>query len=87
MAAGVTDKLWEIGDVVSVIEAWEAEQAVAGITYDIGMDRIGSGYHVRTLPRYGKPETKFGFATMADAEAFIEAERAKHRPGRRRKVA
>ena len=23
MAAGVTDKLWEIGDIVSVLEAWE----------------------------------------------------------------
>jgi hypothetical protein len=23
MAAGVTDKLWEIGDVVKVLEAWE----------------------------------------------------------------
>lgn len=24
MAAGVTDKLWEIGDVVKVLENWEA---------------------------------------------------------------
>jgi hypothetical protein len=32
MSAGVTDRLWEIGDIVAVIEAWEAEQAVAGIT-------------------------------------------------------
>ena len=81
MAAGVTDKLWEVG--VGIIEAWEAEQAVAGITYDIGMDRIG-GYHVRILPRYAKPRTEFGFKTVADAEAFIEAEKAKHR--RRRKL-
>jgi IS1 family transposase len=26
MAAGVTDKLWEIGDIVGVLEAWEAQQ-------------------------------------------------------------
>jgi hypothetical protein len=26
MAAGVTDHLWEIGDVVGVLEAWEASQ-------------------------------------------------------------
>jgi IS1 family transposase len=32
MAAGVTDRLWEIGDIVSVIEVWEAEQATAGTT-------------------------------------------------------
>jgi hypothetical protein len=24
MAAGVTDKLWEIGDIVKVLEDWEA---------------------------------------------------------------
>jgi hypothetical protein len=24
MVAGVTDKLWEIGDIVSVLEKWEA---------------------------------------------------------------
>jgi hypothetical protein len=28
MAAGVTDKLWEIGDIVALIEAKEAEQPV-----------------------------------------------------------
>jgi IS1 family transposase len=87
MAAGVTDKLWEIGDIVAVIEAWEAEQAVAGITYDIGMDKIAGGYRVRILPRYAEPRTEFGFANVADAEAFIEREKASHRPGRRRKMA
>ena len=29
MAAGVTDKLWEIGDVVQLLEAWEAQQKQA----------------------------------------------------------
>jgi hypothetical protein len=29
IAAGVTDKLWEIGDVVAILEAWEAEQKKA----------------------------------------------------------
>ena len=26
MAAGVTDRLWEIGDIVKVLEDWEAAQ-------------------------------------------------------------
>jgi hypothetical protein len=86
VAAGVTDKLWEIGDIVGVIEAWEAEQAIAGTTYEVGENRIGDGYFVRTLPRYGEPETEFGFATEADAVAYIERQKASHRPGRRRKT-
>ena len=28
MAAGVTDRLWEMRDVVSVLEAWEAARRV-----------------------------------------------------------
>ncbi len=26
MAAGVTDRLWEVADMVNVLEAWEASQ-------------------------------------------------------------
>lgn len=29
MAAGVADKLWDIGDIVKLIEEWEAAQALA----------------------------------------------------------
>jgi hypothetical protein len=29
MAAGVTDKLWEISDVVKMLENWESQQRVA----------------------------------------------------------
>jgi hypothetical protein len=28
MAAGVTDKLWEIGDIVDVLERWEFDQLI-----------------------------------------------------------
>ncbi len=27
MAAGVTSKLWEVSDLVAILEAWEAKQA------------------------------------------------------------
>ena len=87
MAAGVTDKLWDMTDIVKVLEDWEADMATAGTTYEVNPDRIGEGFHVRTLTRYGKPQTTFGFKTIAGAQAFIEAERAKHKPGRRRKAA
>jgi hypothetical protein len=80
----VTDKLWEIEDIVGMIEAWEAEQAVAGIVYEVRKDVIGEGYHVRTLPRYADPSTEF-FPNEAAAMAYVERQKASHRPGRRRK--
>lgn len=87
MAAGVTTRLWEMDDLVAVIEAWEAEQATAGITYEAGANTIGEGFFVRILPRYGQPETVYGFPTLAEAHAYIEECRASHRPGRRPKLA
>ena len=57
------------------------------ITYEIGEDVIGDGDHVRVLPRYADAKTEFEFATRLAAEQFFEADKAKHRPGRRRKVA
>jgi hypothetical protein len=36
MAVGVTDRLWSIGDIVDVLEAWEIEYANAR------SDRLGS---------------------------------------------
>jgi hypothetical protein len=30
MAAGVTSRLWEIGDIVNVLESWESANALRG---------------------------------------------------------
>jgi hypothetical protein len=30
MAAGITKRLWEIGDIVEVLETWEQSQANVG---------------------------------------------------------
>jgi hypothetical protein len=88
MAAGVTTRLWEVSDIIAVVEAWEAEQSTAGITYEIGENRIGGGFYVKVLPRYGEAVAPiYGFKERAEAEAWIEADRAKHRPGRRPKIA
>lgn len=84
MAAGVTDKLWEVSDVVAMLDAWEADRRAAGVEYQIERERIGEGYLVRKLVRYAEPETVFGFASPSAAEDWIVADRATRRPGRRR---
>ena len=86
MAAGVTDRLWDMTDIMKVLEDWEAEVATAGTIYSVQKDRIGEGFHVRIQARYGVVPSVFGFKTVAEAEAFIETEKAKHRAGRRRKL-
>jgi hypothetical protein len=78
MVAGVTDRLWEIGDMVTAIEAWEAEQATAGITYEIGENRIGGGFYVKVLPRYSEPPVPvYGFKSREEAEAWIERDQSR----------
>lgn len=84
MAAGVTDKLWEVSDVIAMIDAWEADRRATGVQYEIERERIGEGYLVRKHVRYEGHETKFGFSAPEEAEAWIEADRATRRPGRRK---
>jgi hypothetical protein len=83
----VTTRLWEVSDIIAVIEAWEAEQSTAGITYEVGENRIGGGFYVKVLHRYGEMPAPIYVKDRAEAEAWIEADRAKHRPGRRPKIA
>lgn len=88
MAAGVTDKLWEVSDIVAIIEAWETDRAENGVTYEIEKERIGDGYLVRKHVRYvDQPETVFGFVSPGAAQDWVDADRASRRPGRKRKVA
>jgi IS1 family transposase len=86
MAAGFTDKLWEVSDVVAMVEAWEDENAKNGTLYEVAKDKIGDGYHVRRIPKYEAAETLFGFADAAVAEAWVAADKASHRPGPKRKI-
>ena len=84
MAAKVTDKLWEMSDVIAVIDAWEADRRAHGIEYQIEKERIGNAYLVRKIERYAEPVTVFGFASPGAAEDWILADKASRRPGRRR---
>jgi hypothetical protein len=84
MAAGVTEKLWEVSDIIAVVDAWEADLRAVGVEYQVEKERVGDGYLVRKLVRYAEPETVFGFATQDAAQDWIAADKATRRPGRRR---
>jgi hypothetical protein len=47
MAAGVTDRLWEVADIVDVLDAWEAKQKREGVA-DLRSGQTGNrGWLVR----------------------------------------
>jgi IS1 family transposase len=73
MAAGVTDRLWEISDVVQVLEDFE-NQRKAEPSFEIERERIGQGYFVRATLTNGATDTIYGFATEADADKWIRNE-------------
>jgi IS1 family transposase len=73
MAAGVTDKLWEISDIVQVLEDYE-NQRKAEPSFEIERERIGQGYFVRATLVNGTTDTIYGFATEADAAKWIRNE-------------
>jgi IS1 family transposase len=74
MAAGVADRLWEMGDIVSVIEAWEISEARTEPSFEIEENKIGEGHFVRVTFPNGEFETVYGFATKADAIKWIRCE-------------
>ena len=73
MAAGVTDKLWEISDVVQVLEDFEAQRK-AEPSFEIERERIGKEYFVRATLANGTTETIHGFTAEADASKWIRNE-------------
>ncbi len=70
MAAGVTDKLWEISDVVQVLEDFEARRK-ADPAFEIERERIGQQFFIRVTMPNGTTDTIHGFATEALASKWI----------------
>jgi IS1 family transposase len=75
MAAGVSDRLWEISDLVAMLEAWEAkEKREAKPVFEVMEWKIGGGFYVKaTLPNVA-PENITGFATRNDAVGWVRNE-------------
>jgi IS1 family transposase len=71
MAAGVTDKLWEMDDLVTLVEQWELANQRPEYNFVVRKYDIGKGYSVSVLWRGGEVDTIFGFETEHDALQWI----------------
>jgi IS1 family transposase len=71
MAAGVTTKLWEVSDIVEVLEQWELANYRPEYNFVVRRYMIGKGHSVSVLWRGGEIDTIFGFDTEHDALEWI----------------
>jgi len=75
MAAGVTDRLWEMIDVVDMLDAFEASRKrEAKPIFEIEKWAIGGGYYVRATLRDGTVDRIEGFSTEGEAGRWIKSE-------------
>lgn len=75
MAAGVTDRLWEMTDLVEMLEAWETkEKRDAKPIFEVLEWKIGGGFYVRATLPDREPGRIEGFKSEAEAERWIRNE-------------
>jgi len=72
MAAGVSEKLWEIGDVVDLIEQWEAANASSAVQFVVRKWGIGGGYYVQVIQRGTEIDNVTGFDKEHEAVEWIK---------------
>lgn len=72
MAAGVTNKLWEMNDLVAMLEQWELANFKPGYQFVVRQYAIGKGHSVSVMWRGGEVDTVFGFEKEADALEWIK---------------
>jgi IS1 family transposase len=72
MAAKVSDKLWEIGDIVDLVEQWELANYKPEYQFIVRQYMIGKGHSVSVLWRGGEVDTIFGFEKEDDALQWIK---------------
>lgn len=71
MAAGVTEKLCEMEDLVAMLEQWELANFKPEYQFVVRQYAIGKGHSVSVLWRGGEVDSIFGFASEHDALAWI----------------
>jgi IS1 family transposase len=74
MAAGVSDHVWDIADIVRVLEVWELQRETEP-SFEPEENRIGGGWFVRvTFPNGDTDTIRNNFATRSDAIKWIRCE-------------
>jgi hypothetical protein len=86
MAAGVTDRLWEMLDVVDVLDAFETKRKRRPrVTFNVEPSRIGNGYYVTvTMPNSELQRVTETFATEGEAWRWIRNDSTVWSDGRKR---
>jgi hypothetical protein len=75
MAVGATDRLWEMVDVVDVLDAFETKRKRASKpVFEVAQWAIGGDYYVRATLTDGTVERIEGFATEGEAGRWIKNE-------------
>jgi IS1 transposase len=72
MAAGVSNKLWEMNDLVAMLEQWELSNFKPEYQFVVRQYAIGKGHSVSVLWRGGEVDTIFGFEKEDDALQWIK---------------
>lgn len=74
MAAGVTDRLWDVSDIVRVLEDWEAQNRKPETIFAVRKVLIGEGYYVQVMFPNGETDQIHGFEKEGDAIDWIKAQ-------------
>jgi IS1 family transposase len=72
MAAGVSDRLWEVSDIVAMLEQWELANFKPEYQFVVRQYAIGKGHSVSVMWRGGEIDTIFGFERERDALQWIK---------------
>jgi IS1 family transposase len=72
MAAGVSKTLWNVSDIVAMLEQWELANYKPEYNFVVRQYAIGKGHSVSVLWRGGEVDTIFGFEKEADALQWIK---------------
>jgi hypothetical protein len=75
MAAGVTTRLWEMTDVVAMLEEWKAERARVKPIFEVREAAIGGNAYVQVTMPDGTLDKIYDFDSRDAAAEWIEIER------------